>query len=117
MNALQTTTRAPRHNTRRPGMTLIESMISLSIAAMLLVAVAAAYQASASAITMNDTFFRSSQAGRVSMNQLLTEIRRADAVQVTGSTSVDIIRPTETLTPNEVHRTFTYDSAGQKITL
>src|SRR5205085_1130645 len=67
---------------RRRGLSIIEVMISLTISAFLLVAVAAAYSASADAVEMNDKFFRATQAGRVTMNQVLTEIRRADAVQV-----------------------------------
>jgi hypothetical protein len=40
---------------------------------MLLTAVAAAFSASSEAIEQSDTFFRASQAARVSMNQILTE--------------------------------------------
>ncbi len=97
-------------------MSLIEVMISLAITAILLVAVAVAYKASSDAINANDAYFKASQAGRIAMNQMLTEIRRADAVQVTGTTSVAIIRPVQNRLLNEVQRVFTYDAVNKKIT-
>ena len=76
-------------------MGIIEVMISVAISASLLLAVAAAFKASSDAINRNDEYFRCSQAGRIALNQMLTEIRRADAVQVTGTTAVDVIRPSQ----------------------
>ena len=64
----------------RRGLSLAEVMISLAISAMLLTAVAAAFTASSDAIEQNDTFFRASQAARVSMTQILSEVRRATTV-------------------------------------
>jgi len=116
---------ASRHSAsrRRRGLSIIEVMISLTISAFLLVAVAAAYSASADAVEMNDKFFRATQAGRVTMNQLLTEIRRADAVQV-FTDHIDVIRPaagatggTGTRLAKETYRTFAYDAANKQVTL
>src|SRR5205823_7082731 len=70
----------PHKATPRRGMSIAEVMISMAIAALLLVGVSAAYTASADAVEANDNFFRATQAGRVTMTQLLTEIRRADSV-------------------------------------
>ena len=100
----------------RRGLSIIEVMISLTISAFLLVAVAAAYSASADAVEMNDRFFRATQAGRVTMNQLLTEIRRADSVDVTTSV-IKIIRPAQSRLPNEMERWYTYDPANKQMTL
>lgn len=100
----------------RRGLSLVEVMISLAISTFLLVAVAAAYNASADAVEMNDKFFRATQAGRVTMNQLLTEIRRADSVQV-FSDHVDVIRPQPSRLPNEVYRTFRYRADTKKVTI
>src|SRR5258708_40244166 len=102
MNAYQNRNRKHRsaarcatcRSPRRAGLSMIELMISLAITGILLVAVGVAYKASADAINLTDVFFRASQAGRITMNQILTEIRRADAVQVTATT-VDIIRPAQ----------------------
>ena len=99
-------------NARRPrGLSLVEVMISLAIAALLLTGVAAAYSASASAIDMNDRFFRASQAARVSMHQLLTEVRRSQAVQVPSATQIDVI------TATAQDRSYRFDSAAGKLKL
>jgi prepilin-type N-terminal cleavage/methylation domain-containing protein len=107
----------------RRGLSIIEVMISLTISAFLLVAVAAAYSASADAVEMNDKFFRATQAGRVTMNQLLTEIRRADSIQV-FTDHIDVIRPvagatggTGTRLPKETYRTFSYDPMAKQVNL
>ena len=100
----------------RRGLSIAEVMISLTISTFLLVAVAAAYNASADAVEMNDRFFRATQAGRVTMNQLLTEIRRADYVNVNGNV-VEIIRPAQNRLPNEVSRAFWYDPAVKQMKL
>jgi type II secretory pathway pseudopilin PulG len=69
---------------RRAGLSIVEALISLSISAMLLTAVAAAFSASSQVIEANDQFFRASQAARISMNQLLTQIRRCSAIDVSA---------------------------------
>jgi len=91
---MKTNTRVSTTASRRPrrGLSIVEVMISLTITSFLLVAVAAAYNASASAVEMNDRFFRATQAGRVTMNQLLTEIRRADFVAC-APTSDSVMSP------------------------
>src|SRR5687768_67366 len=74
----------------RSGLSIVEVMISLTIAAMLLTAVAAAFTASSDVIDHNDQFFRACQAARVSMNQMLTQIRRADVVGPVSNTDVTL---------------------------
>jgi hypothetical protein len=86
-------------------------MISLAISAMLLTAVAAAFTASSDAIQINDEFFRASQAARVSMNQILTEIRRSNAVEETASNTLKMI------THDNKDRTYFYDAANRKLKL
>ena len=123
--------RAPSPNTIRPprrsGMGLIEIMIALSICALLLVACATAFTASASAINNNDAFFRCSQAGRVTLNQILAEIRNCDALDMSTANTIKIIRATSTasggftqqyvLAANELSRSFVYDPTRKRITL
>jgi Tfp pilus assembly protein PilW len=100
------------------GLSIVEVMISLTISSFLLVAVAAAYNASANAVEMNDRFFRATQAGRVTMNQLLTEIRRADWVACSASyDTIYVTRPQQNKLPNEDSREFKYDLAAKKVTL
>ena len=96
----------------RRGLSLAEVMISLAISAMLLTAVAAAFSASSEAIEQNDTFFRASQAARVSMTQILTEVRRANAVAVPGNN-----KSLSMITHDNKDRTYSFDSAAQKLKL
>jgi type II secretory pathway component PulJ len=93
-------------------LSLAEVMISLAISAMLLTAVAAAFSASSEAIEVNDEFFRASQAARVSMNQILTEIRRANLIK-TASSSTNLA-----MTAHDTKdRDYIYDAAAKKLQL
>ena len=69
---------------RRLGLSLVEVMISLSIAALLLTAAAAAFNVSAAAVEDNNEFFRASQAARVSLHQMLTQCRRGSVKLASG---------------------------------
>ena len=103
---------------RRCGMTLVELLISLAISSALLVALAAAFHASTSAIETNDSYIRCTQTARVTLGQLTTENRRADAVQVSpGCDVIQVIRPADQLSPNEIYRQFAYDAGNKRITL
>jgi prepilin-type N-terminal cleavage/methylation domain-containing protein len=113
MNARQ---RLGDRRTSSRGLSLPELMISMSITVLLLTAAGAAFNASAQAVEMNDRFFRASQASRISLNQMLTEIRRSDSVAV-GASYVDVIRPVEDLSTDEVYRRFAYDAANRRITV
>lgn len=115
---MSATTFASRAGAGRPrrGLSLPEVMISLSISVTLLVAVSAAFNASASAVEQNDRFFRTSQAARVTLNQMMTEIRRCEAAEV-GTNYIKIMRPVEDLKNGEVYRKFVYDAEGKRITV
>jgi Tfp pilus assembly protein PilW len=91
-------------------------MISLAITSMLLTAIGAAFHSSSSMVAQNDEFFRATQSARVALNQILTEVRRSDSVQVT-STQIDIIRPAESLPANEKMRSFKYDATNKRLVL
>jgi Tfp pilus assembly protein PilW len=100
------------------GLSIVEVLISLAISALLLTGVAAAYNASASAVESNDRFFRATQAARVTMNQLLTEIRRAESVLCEpGNGSIIITRPQADRLTDEQSREYRYDATSKKITL
>src|SRR3954454_7713215 len=104
----------------RRGLTLMEAMVSISITTMLLAGIAASFVSSANAVSANDQFSRATQAARVTMNQVLVECRRADAVQCSSTTAYDyfdVIRPVEVLDPNEVYRRYRYDATNKQITL
>jgi type II secretory pathway component PulJ len=110
------TERSSRHGR---GLSIAEVLISLAISAMLLVGVATAYNASATAIDGNDRFFRATQAGRVTMTQLLNEIRKAESVVVAATNDSIIITRRSDLRVNseEQSREFKYDATARKIKL
>jgi len=123
---LQRFIRGRRGRARNVGMGLIEIMIALTICAILLVACATAFTASANAINNNDAFMRCSQAGRVSLNQILAEIRNCDVLDMTTANTIKVIRPQPVAigftqeyvaAANEVSRSFVYDPTNKRITL
>jgi Tfp pilus assembly protein PilW len=103
---------------RRRGLGWGEIFSTLTISLFLLAAVAAAYHASTDAVEINDRFYRATQAGRVTVNQLLTEIRRAESVIcATTHDSILVIRPRATRLPDEDSREYRYNPVTRKITL
>jgi prepilin-type N-terminal cleavage/methylation domain-containing protein len=103
----------PRRASRaaRAGLSLVEVLIALSITAMLLTAVAAAFSASAKAIEVNDQFFRATQAARVSVNRVVSDLRRCDHGRVYGTNVLEI-----TSTTGSTH-SYTFDAVNQRLTL
>jgi len=81
--------RSSKSSSSRRGLGLAEAMISLSIAAMLLTAAGAAFNASSMAIEENEKFFRVSQAARISMSRMLTQCRRGTVLTTSSSTSLN----------------------------
>ena len=67
---------------RRGGLSLAEVLIAGSIAAMLLLAIAAAYDAMAQSVEVNDRFNRAAQIARISVRKMVEEVRTAEACQV-----------------------------------
>ena len=100
-------------------MSIAEVMVSLAISTMLLVGAATAYNASANAVDSNDRFFRATQAGRVTMTQILAEIRRADSVRTAPTKDSIIIdrSPEARINSEERSREFFYDAVRKQITL
>ncbi len=102
------------HHARGPlraGLSLIEVLISLAITAMLLTAVATAFAATAKAIEINDQFFRASQAARVSVNRIASELRKCQNGALFGTNTLQI-----TTTTGET-RTYKHDAVNKRITL
>ncbi|HEY7115575.1 MAG TPA: prepilin-type N-terminal cleavage/methylation domain-containing protein [Tepidisphaeraceae bacterium] len=122
--------RKHRATDTRRGLSLAEVMISLAITSMLLTAIAAAFSSSTTVIENNDRFFRATQSARVTLNQVLTEVRRADAIgdldifpgndptsTKVSSTLIPIIRPDETRPANEKMRFYEYDAVNKRVNL
>lgn len=97
-----------RSTIRRRGLSLIEAVMSLSIAAMLLTAVAAAFSSSAATVRHNERFFQASHTARITLEHMLADIRRSHAVQL-GTNSISII------TWDNNDRTYTYDPESKVV--
>ena len=100
---------APRTPVRR-GVGLFELMISLAIAATLLTAVAMAYQVTTRAMQMNEQFARATQSARVSVNQMMSDVRKS-----TSKTTDDVTLEVED--PNGKTRRYAYDEPNLRLTL
>jgi type II secretory pathway pseudopilin PulG len=90
---------------------MVEAMISLAIAASLLTAVAMAFRASADAIEQNDEFFRATQAARVAMTRILTQVRRGTPAYDSTSNNLRL------LTDNGLDVSYHYDSGTKQLSL
>lgn len=96
---------------RARGLSLIEALLSLAITAALLTAVGAAYQASARVIEQNDQFYRAVQAARVSLNQIMSEVRQCQSGGVPSSNVLQLV------TSTGENRTYTFDSTAGTLTV
>jgi|SRR5688572_9938437 type II secretory pathway pseudopilin PulG len=118
--------RTPALRIRR-GLSIVELMISLTITSMLLSAIAAAYMSSSQVIENNDKFFRATQAARVALAQMLTEVRRCDSIPINTTlpphvmitaNELPISRPPDApKQPNEDLRVYEYIPSESKVVL
>jgi Tfp pilus assembly protein PilW len=100
---------------RHHGLGLAEALISLAITSLLLTAIASAFQASSSAVEMNDQFYRAQQSARISMNQILDQLRQCQS-GVVGSTSLQLTDSTgsqRTYALSGTNLTLTFIPTGQ----
>lgn len=102
--------RITRQRRFRSGLSLVECLISLAIIASLLTAIGVAYQAAAATIEVNDRFFRASQAARVSVNQVIAEVRKCQS-GVVADTSLELT------TADGTKRTYAWDEDNKKLTM
>jgi type II secretory pathway pseudopilin PulG len=94
----------------RRGITLIEAIISLTISSSLLVAVGMAFNSSSKVIANNDQFYRAAQAARITVNQIMTEVRRCTSLSV-YSDHIDM------MTYASENRTYAFDPATGNVTI
>src|SRR5206468_3507358 len=100
-----------RRCSARAGLGMVEALVALAICAALLTAVAAAFRASADAVQQNDQFFRATQAARVALSRMLTQVRRG--TPATNSTSSNLHLLTDTGQDVSYH----YDSSTHQLSL
>jgi hypothetical protein len=92
-------------------------MISLAITALLLTAAAAAFSASADGIQANDEFFRATQAARISLRHVLSEVRAGAVNETWTSTNLRVLGPNKSDGSPGPDHTFKYDAAAKKLKL
>jgi prepilin-type N-terminal cleavage/methylation domain-containing protein len=103
--------------TRRRGLSLVEIMVALAITATLLTAAAVAFNASSAIVTANDEFFRATQAARVSMHQILTQVRRGSVNTAWNATTLRLITAANDDGSGEDDITYSFVSADKKLKL
>jgi len=85
---------SPTHRRRTaPGLGMVELLLSLSIMAMLLTSVAAAFHASLNTVDENQKIATVTHNARIVLNRMMAEIRQAEAVDCDDQ-RVSIIPPT-----------------------
>lgn len=99
----------------RTGLSLVEVLISLAIAAMLLVAVGTAFTASAQAIEVNDQFFMATQSARLSLARVLTDARRGTTQEDALTDRVRILTTPSDPTQPAHDRTYEYRPATKQL--
>jgi type II secretory pathway pseudopilin PulG len=95
---------------RRAALSLVEVLFSISILSILLTATGAAFVAATKAVQINDHIAVSMQSARVSLNQMLTQIRRCQALQVAPD-HIDLI------TFDNHKYTYQFDAVGKQLLL
>jgi Tfp pilus assembly protein PilV len=88
------TTNATRRLRGRSGLSIVEAMISLVIAATVLTAVSAAFSGTARAMEINDQFFRATQSARVSMTRILAQVRNGAVDEASTANNLHLITNT-----------------------
>jgi prepilin-type N-terminal cleavage/methylation domain-containing protein len=79
--------RDPKGIAQLRGFTLVEALIAMSITAMLMLAMGAAFSAAAGSVENNDRYFRGVQQTRVALDLIMGEIRRCQAITDSSHTN------------------------------
>lgn len=102
---------------RRRGLSLIEVMVSLAITAALLTAAAVAFTTSADVIQANDEFFRATQAARISLHQVLTQVRRGSVSTTWDANTLRVVTAVNDDGSGGDDYTYKYLPANKKLML
>jgi hypothetical protein len=89
----------------------------LAITAMLLTAAAVAINASSAIVQSNDEFFRATQAARVSLHQILTQVRRGSVNTTWNASTLRLITAQNDEGTGEDDITYSFVSAENKLKL
>ena len=101
----------------RRGLSLVEVMFSLTITAALLTAAAVAFNASSDVIQSNDQFSRATQGARVSLHQILTQVRRGSVNTNWTPTALRMVTARNDDGTGEDDVTYFYDATAKQLKL
>jgi prepilin-type N-terminal cleavage/methylation domain-containing protein len=104
-----------RRRRRRRGLSLIELMVALAISTALLASVGAAFHASAGSIETNDRISRATQAARITLLQLLSEVRIGLVDSDDSTTTEMTVLVTDPNDPTVTLRDRTYKLVGREL--
>src|SRR5688500_15151171 len=102
---------------RRGGLSLVEVLVSLTIAVSLLTAAATAFNASSQLVQSNDEFFRATQAARISLHQVLTQVRRGSVNTAWNAHTLRLITAPTDGGGGEEDLSYTYVPSTRKLML
>jgi prepilin-type N-terminal cleavage/methylation domain-containing protein len=101
---------------RRRGLSLVEVMFALAITATLLTAAAVAFNVSSDLVQDNDRFFRATQSARISMHQILTQVRRGSVSRTWDATTLRLVTAADAA-GNDEDLTYKFVTADKQIVL
>lgn len=101
-----------RNNKCKPGFTLVELLIALSIAAMLLATIAVAFNASAINYQQNEDMFKAINSARQAMFRITSQLRTANAVDPNAPSNECTM-----FTASGENITYRYNSSDKKLYL
>jgi prepilin-type N-terminal cleavage/methylation domain-containing protein len=101
---------------RRRGLSLVEVMFALAITATLLTAAAIAFNVSSDLVQENDRFFRATQAARISMHQILTQVRRGSVSRTWDASTLRLVTAQDSA-GNDDDLTYKFVKANKQLTL
>jgi prepilin-type N-terminal cleavage/methylation domain-containing protein len=99
-------------NTLRRGFTMVELLIALAITAILLAAVATAFNASVVSYQENESMFKSANSARQALFRITAQLRTADAVDTLADAN-----EVSMVTAEGDDITYRYNSGDQKLYL
>ena len=102
----------PLRTKKSSAFTMVELLISLAITAMLLVAVAVAFNASAMNYSQNENIFKATNQARQSLSRMTSQLRTAEAVDPNSNSSQCSLVTAESQTI-----TYRYDSGSNTLYL
>lgn len=98
----------------KKAFTLVELIVAMVVGAMLMVAIAVAFDASVKNYTANESIFKAMNTARQAVLRITTQVRSADFVALPGSEPANKL---SLITPDSQNLTYDYRSGGETLYL